>query len=208
MNLQQKIPDMLTRRNCASKVAEAFDLTGKVGPLISLMKLDLHNLVRLNIGWDDVGPDNLRNIWLDNFKSIQEMKILKYRRAIVPEDAESLMMDTVDFGDASKSLACSAIYARFKMKSGGYSCQLVIARSKITPEDTSQPRAELITALLNAHTGEEARRAFGKYQDGHLKLTDSQIVLYWLTNEEKPQNQWVSKFGKDWMINLAALHCW
>ena len=96
-----KIHDMLTRRHCVSKVAGVFDLTGKTVPFISLMKLDLQNMGRLNIGWDVV-PDNLRNIWLDKFQRIQEMKILKYRRAIVPEDAESLMMDTVDFGDASK----------------------------------------------------------------------------------------------------------
>ena len=35
--VSMRIPVMLTRRHCASKVAEVFDLTGKVMPLISSM---------------------------------------------------------------------------------------------------------------------------------------------------------------------------
>ena len=45
--------------------------------------------------------------------------------------------------------------------SGGSSCKLVFARSKLLQGETSHPRAELIAAMLNSHTGEVAKRAFG-----------------------------------------------
>ena len=35
------------------------------------------------------------------------------------------------------------------------------------------------------------KKAFGKYHTSQLKLTDSQIVLHWSTNEDKPLKQWV-----------------
>ena len=186
-----KIPLKLTRRHCASKVAEVFDLTGKVMPLVSSMKIDLHELVTRKLDWDDVIPENLRSLWFGNFEMIQEMKTLRYKRAIVPSDAANLNINTLDFGDASFQMACSAIYARFLKKDGSYSCQLVLARSKIIPENTTQPRAELIAALLNTHTGEVVKRAFGDKHLEHVKISDSQIVLHWLRNEEKSLKQWV-----------------
>ena len=187
----RKIPSKLTRRHCASKVAEVFDLSGKVMPIISSMKLDLHNLVQRKLDWDDAIPENLHSLWKSNFEMIQELKSLRYNRAIVPNDAASLDINTIDFGDANQLMACSAVYARFERQNGEFSCQLVLARSKIIPEGTSQPRAELIAALLNTHTGEVVRKSFGIRHKGHLKLSDSQIVLYWLKNEEKPLKQWV-----------------
>ena len=78
-----------------------------------------------------------------------------------------------------------------KRRNGDYSCQLVFSRSKIIPKDMTQPRAELIGALLNTHTGEVVRRSFHKWHKSSIKLTDSQIVLHWINNDEKPLKQWI-----------------
>ena len=190
-NDSRKIPTKLTRRQCVSKVAEVYDLTGKVMPIISSFKLDLHDLVKRNLSWDDCIPNELRSIWISNFDMMQELKHIKFKRAVVPDDAVNLEVNTLDFGDASKNMACSAIYARFLRYNGEYSCQLIFARSKIIPEGTSQPRAELIAAVLNTHTGEVIRKSFGSRFKSHVKLSDSQIVLHWLRNEDKPLKQWV-----------------
>ena len=187
----KKIPLKLTRRHCLSKVSEVFDLTGKVTPIICAMKLDLHELIHRKIDWDDCIPEDLHSTWLLNFETLQQLKTIRFKRAIVPIDATSLDIDTIDFGDASKYMACSAIYARFKRQNGEYSSQLVMGRSKIIPEGMSQPRAELVAALLNTHSGEVVSRAFGAYHKSHLKLSDSQIVLFWIQNDEKPLKQWV-----------------
>ena len=185
------IPDKLTRRHCAAKVAEVFDLAGKVTPVTASMKLDLHDLVERGLQWDDVLPDDLRALWLNNFDMMQEIRSLKFRRTIVPVDAVSLEIDTLDFADASTSLACVAIYARIKRKNGEYSCQLVLARSRIIPKNMSQPRAELFASVLNAHSGEIVRRSFNKFHKSSIKLSDSQIALYWICNHEKPLKQWI-----------------
>ena len=185
------IPINLTRRQCVSKVAELYDITGKVTPITASMKLDLHQLVDRGLGWDDRIPDDLRPIWDSHFAMMEEISTIKYRRAIIPKDATSLDINTVDTGDASKDIACVAIYARFQRKCGKFSCQLVFSRSKLIPDGTTQPRAELFAATLNAHTGEVVRRAFGKRHKMSLKLTDSQIVLYWINGSEKQLKPWV-----------------
>ena len=99
------------------------------------MKLDLRELVTRRLQWDDVLPDELRALWLSNFEMIQELRNLRYKRTVVPEDAVSLEINTIDIADASTSLACVAIYARILRRNGEYSCQLVLARSRLIPND-------------------------------------------------------------------------
>ena len=131
------------------------------------MKLDLHELVTRKLDWDDCIPEDLRSVWMSNFDLMQEINNLRYHHAVVPEDAVSLDVSTLDFADASQSLICVAIYVRYKRRNGEYSCQLILSRSRIVPKGMSQPRAELYAALLNAHTGEIVRRSLSKWQSLH-----------------------------------------
>ncbi|MEM7375585.1 MAG: hypothetical protein AAF587_43730 [Bacteroidota bacterium] len=184
------IPIKLTRRQCVAKVAEVYDITGKITPITAGMKLDLHHLIERGLQWDDQIPDDLRHVWEDHFQMMGEISSIKYKRAIVPDDATSLDISTIDFGDASKSLVCVAIYARFKRKFGN-SCQLVFSRSRLVPDDMTLPRAELYAATLNAHTGEVVRRSFTKHHKSSLKLSDSQITLFWINGDHKQLKPYV-----------------
>ena len=142
------------------------------------MKLDLHELVLRKLDWDDVIPDTLRPIWNSHFEMMTEIHNIKFNRAVIPEDAVDLNVETLEFGDASKPIACVAVYARFK-------------RSKLIPSELSQPRAELFAALLNTHTGEVVRRLFQKFHQNSIKFSESETVLYWINNEDRPLKQWV-----------------
>eukprot|EP00794_Sanderia_malayensis_P006911 gene6911-biopygen5645 len=185
----REVPKALTRRQCMSKVAEVFDIAGLVTPITATLKVDLHQLVQRRMNWDDVLPDSLRNMWLSHFEMLQEIKTIKFKRAVVPPEAINLEINTLDFGDASEDLICAAIYARFALKSGEYSCQLVFARSRLVPEEMTQPRAELYAALVNTHSGEVVRKSFQHATS--IKFTDSQIALYWINKPTIQLKQWV-----------------
>ena len=105
------IPKHLTLRHCVSEVAEIHDLFGKFTPLTAMMKCDLHELVTRKLDWDDRIPDSLRHVWESHFEMIQNIKGIKFSRAVVPDDAISHDINTIDTGDASHHLACAAIYA-------------------------------------------------------------------------------------------------
>ena len=117
-----QIPDKFTRRQCIGNVAEVFDLLGKVTPLTCGFKLDLRTLVNRKLDWDDHIPNDLKALWIANFQTIQDLANVRFNRVVVPENAISLDIETIDTGDASTSLACAAIYARFKKKDGTFSC--------------------------------------------------------------------------------------
>ena len=122
---------------------------------------------------------------------MEEIKDLKFKRAVIPDDAVSLSFHTLDFGDASTKILCVAIYARFLRKNGEYSCQLLFARTKIISPPITQPRAELYAATVCTHTGEVVKRACRRFHEHHVKITDSQVTLYWIHNSNKPLKQFV-----------------
>ena len=97
------IPANFTRRNCVGKVAEIFDLLGKITPITAGMKLDLSKLCNRKLHWDDTIPDDLKAVWKSNFEMIMEIKKLRFIRTIIPEDAANLEIETIDTADARYS---------------------------------------------------------------------------------------------------------
>ena len=100
-------------------------------------------------------------------------------------------VNTIGFGDASRSMICVAIYARVMRKNGQYSCQLILSRIRTVPKEMSLPRAELLAALINTYTGEIVKRSLQQYHCSALKLTDNQVALYWIDSHDKLLKQWV-----------------
>ena len=166
-------------------------MLGKVTPITCGFKLDLRTLVNRRLDWDDPILEDLKALWIDNFQTIQDLADASSNRTIVPTDAINLDIDTIDTGDASSSLACAVIYARFRKRDGTFSCQLVFARSKLIPEGMTLPRAELLAASLNATTGHVVKLSFGTLHKECIKLTDSQVTLNWISNTKNPLKQWV-----------------
>ena len=121
------VPEELSRRDCVGKVAEVFDLIGRVTPITTGLKIDLRDLTRRKLDWDDKIPDDLKCVWKTNFEMIKEMVNIRFNRLFVPGDAVDLNVETIDVADASCSLNCASIYGRFKRKNGEYSCQLIFS---------------------------------------------------------------------------------
>ena len=89
------IPSKLTRRHCVSKVSEMYDLTRLITPITAGMKIDLYTLVQRKLNWDDAILDDLRPVSETHFQMMQEIKNIKFNRAIIPKDAISLNINTV-----------------------------------------------------------------------------------------------------------------
>ena len=176
-------------------------MAGKAVPVKCAFKLDLRSLVDQELKWQDNIPSDFKALWLANFQTIQDLSEVKFERAVVPVDAVSLDMETIDLGDASDSLVCSAIYARFLRKNGEYSCQLIFARSKLVPKGMSIPRAELFAAHLNASTAHVVKLSLGERHTDSVKLTDSQVSLFWICNTKVTLKQW----ARNVVVDIARL---
>ncbi len=190
------VPEKLTMTECSRVYHEVFDLCGKVAPLTAGFKIDMSELHRRKLNWEDPIPAELRNVWIANFDLIQEIGKIEFRRAVIPLDAVSLEAETIDVADASDQLICAAVYVRYRLKSGGHSCQLIFARTKII-HDISTPRGELAAALLNASVGHVVSSSLKGMVSKTWKLTDSQAVLHWLNSTRAALKSWVRNKVKE-----------
>ena len=138
----------------------------------------------MKLDWDCKIPDNLQPISKSHFQ-------MKYQQAVILECAIDSKVETLHFGDASRGIACIAIYARFERKYGSYSYQLVFARARLIPTKMTQPRAGPWTALINTDAWEVVRRPFGRHHTNAFTFTDNQIVLHLMSYENLPVKQCV-----------------
>ena len=97
------IPEEFTKRDCVGKVAEIFDILGKITPITGSMKLDLSELTNRKLDWDDKIPEDLKQIWRTNFEMMKEIGKIRFRRTIIPIDAAKLEIETIDTADHSQS---------------------------------------------------------------------------------------------------------
>ena len=61
------------------------------------------------LDWDDRVPQDLLSKWKENFDLINKMGEIKFQRCVIPDDAVNLEMETIEVGDASSKMACSAV---------------------------------------------------------------------------------------------------
>ena len=184
------VPEILTKTNCVSRSSEVFDIQGLVAPILGGIKIDVSELHKHVPKWDDPIPSQFKEIWVKNFEVIDELRHLRYRRAVVPSDALNLDIETIEIADAGERLICAAIYVRFKRRNGTHSCQLIMARTKVI-HDLSIPRAELEAALLNTSTGHLVRLSLKERVKRSWKLTDSQVALHWINCIRYALKMWV-----------------
>jgi hypothetical protein len=201
------IPEKLTKLDCVSKVAEVFDPFGRAAPITSGFKIDRSTLTALNLDWKDRIPEELRPVWDSNFEMMQELKHVRFNRAIIPEDAVSTDIELLCIADASEVMICLGIYARFRRKSGAFSCQLLFGRTKVVPKDMSTPRAELLAALMNASTAHVVKTSLGNMHKKSLMLTDSQVALHWIHCTKSKLKVWVRNRVIE-INRLVDMHLW
>ena len=174
-----------TRRSMLSKVAGIFDPLGLVTPVTARFKLDLHDLVDQKLPWDELISDSYLETWIRNIEDMQELREVRFRRTIIPEDAVSPDVELIVSADASMNIAVACVHARVKKKDGTYSCQLVTGKSKLVNKLTI-PKAELRAATLAVHLAHSVKFSLGSQMRQSVYVTDSSIVLHWLSNDQRP----------------------
>jgi hypothetical protein len=201
----------LTRRVLLGKTLELYDLTGLWEPLKVRLKLDLQLLKELD--FEAEIPEDLRPRWIDNLKMIHNSRYLKCRRAFIPMNAVNPdEMELLVCSDAAQNMCGCAIYARFRLKDGSFSSQLVAGRSRTT--HSTIPRNELEGCTLAAQTAFTLAKVFGSRITNLVFASDSTISVCWISNPNSKLKQFVSTrvklihrlVGSDCFYHIAGIN--
>ena len=183
-DLKKFVKKPLTRRQVVSKFSAWYDVFGKLTPLTAKMKVDVRRAVKETNGWDEAVPPDLHDKWIDNFWQMQKLQGLQFHRARIPEDAVDTNLHLICCVDAADSLKVVGIWARFKVRSGKFSSQLIIGRSLLSKGGTI-PKEELEAATIGSNLLWVVRKALEGMVVDYSLFSDSMISLCWITSENK-----------------------
>ena len=186
---QQLMRDIkLTRKMCASKVAELFDPIGIWEPLKLQLKLHLSKLNHL--AWDQQLSPKDQEHWKEILTQVVDFPVLTIPRCVVPQDAvDPNTARLVCISDAAAHAGGVAIYIGFELQDGSFSNQLLTAKSKLL--SATIPRNELIAILLMTEVTFIVNKALNGLVKDILYVTDSTIAMSWCHNVNRKLKPYV-----------------
>ena len=172
-----------TKRTLLSKMAGCFDPIGFITPISAQLKLDYHDIVNLQTGWDDGLPNIYLDKWTKNLKLIQQLPKVKFSRAAAGKGDIDLIISV----DASKDVAIACAHARYMSEDGQVVVKLIAGKSKLVT-GLSIPRAELKAAVMGSVLSKVILNNYrGKVKDTYF-VSDSTVVLSWLNQDSRPMS--------------------
>ena len=184
-SMSEFVPESLTRRMCTSVVARIYDIPGLLAPLSLKLKFDLRKLIHADPGWDTVMSAELRQLWISNFKFIEDVRDILYVRCKVPVDAIrcSVRIWLLCDGSPDGGIIITA-YSGCERIDGSWSCGLLCAKNLLTPNGWTTPQTELHALSALANLGVVLSSSLSSWVEIIHSGSDSSIALSWTIYEK------------------------
>ena len=214
LSIDEFTPPEITRTNCTSVTARIYDTEGLLTPITLKLKNDLRKLITYEPSWTKPIPDHQRAIWINNFKTIEEVRDIMYLRCVIPSDANSTKARLLFVCDAAEVGIVLGAYVGYERQDGSWSCDLLFGKGLLAPENWTIPQKELhaLSGLSNLKVVLE--NAIGTWLDGIYAFSDSEIALCWSIYETVKLSTMVrnrvinirSKMGLDILHHVEGKH--
>ena len=176
-----------TRRGILSTVSSIYDPLGLVAPFVLQGKRILQAIFQDGAHWDDPIPDHFMIKWVKWREEFGCLAKLKVPRCYQPNDfGEVKTIELHNFSDASTYEYGQCSYLRMTNSHGRIYCELVMAKSRVTPsKPITVPKLELTAALLSVKVSAFLQRELEYGVIPELFWTDSEVVLGYISNDAR-----------------------
>lgn len=173
------ISGKITKRAVVSAIAQVYDPSGLVLPIIVTGKIMQQSLWKRGVNWDDELPLDLQEEWFKYEKNILNLKNIKVPRWVgYKPSADAVELHI--FSDASE-LAIGACAYLVIHAHGRSSSHLLTARSRVAQvKRVTIPRLELSSAVLAVQLEKYIRSTLNIDSLKSYYWSDSMITLYWI----------------------------
>ena len=177
----------VNKRGILSTTSKFFDPLGIVGPVMVMAKLIFQDACRLEVGCDDVLPEDLERRWVKWLNEMAAVTDIKVDRCVYKSlEEETLSVFLHGFGDASKKAYCAALYLVMHQPSGMHSKLLTsYLLTRIAPlKEESVPRLELVSARILVQLVSTVGQALQPKLNFEKTVPwlDSMTALLWIRN--------------------------
>ena len=143
-------------------------------------------------------PAEWRSKWIKNFWAMEQLRGLGFKRAMMPKTAASSEARAIVLVDAAMDMIMLGVWIGFPLLEGGWSCQLLIARSALADENATIPKSELQGLCSGSNLGWAVEKALDGWIKDKVVASDSTIALSWTTAEMKP----LAMFHKNRVVQI------
>ena len=169
-----------------------------LAPLTLKAKHDLRKLIAEEPSWKKPISDEQRSIWIANFKMIEEVRDILYVRCSIPEDAVSCHPRLLLLCDAADPGIMIAVYISFERKNGTWTCDLLVGKGLLAPENLKLPDKELQALSGAADIMAILKRCLKDWGCLFLAFSDSEIAICWTIYEKSK----LTTFVRNRVINI------
>ncbi|KAG5881834.1 hypothetical protein JTB14_013025 [Gonioctena quinquepunctata] len=138
-----------TKRIILSTVARCYDPVGLVAPFILYSKRSIKELWKFKIGWDDMVPNEIHQMWSklkDEWSAFEKIQFSRYMGTV---RTSPVML--VAFADASMDVYGAVVYVRTVTENEEITVNLLCVESKVSPfRVVTIPRLKLVADLLSS----------------------------------------------------------
>ena len=175
-----------TNNTLVSDIAKTFDVLGWFSPSIIKVKILLQRVWELKIGWDDLLPQDIHQLWLQWRSELHLCTERHIPRCSYPKHVDIDSIELHGFCDASEDAYAGVVYLRSQDRRANVYISLVISKTKVAPiKRLTIPRLELCGANLLAQLLHHTRQALSIPTEYVFAWTDSAIVLNWLVGNPR-----------------------
>ncbi|XP_017469233.1 PREDICTED: uncharacterized protein LOC108361176 [Rhagoletis zephyria] len=180
-----------TKRRVLSEVAQLFDPTGFLAPVVVQGKVFIQRMWSAGLSWDAPLSDDLRDDWINYRSKLELLNKVRVNRWLGM--AHGVQTTLHGFCDASSQAYAAVIYTRTVGAGERVQLALLTARTKVAPlKGSTIPRLELSAALLLAETLQAVRSALGLMNAPYYLWSDSSIALCWIKKQPTTLKLYVS----------------
>lgn len=172
----------LTKRNILSDLAKIYDPLGWISPCIITFKIIFQSLWKAGLNWDDPVPHAYQELWSNFRKEMTQISNFRIQRYLFKNTLSKFKL--FGYADSSELAYGAVIYlVEYDSQNNYIDSNLIYAKFKVAPlKSLTIPRLELTAALTLVNSIKFILRAFEIKLEFIYLLSDSTVVLNWISS--------------------------
>ncbi|KAG5866658.1 hypothetical protein JTB14_018603 [Gonioctena quinquepunctata] len=175
-----------TKRNVLKMVSKIYDPMGFIGPFGLRMKILLQSIWKLELGWDELLPGDILEMWIAWSREIFVLQDFVVPRCVVAFPHDNLQLHI--FADASPRAYGAVAYIRCSFGSQ-ITVNLLMAKNRVAPikqssnDSLTLPKLELTASLCASRLSKYIEEKLSIVTNQIFIWSDSKIALYWIRGD-------------------------
>ncbi|XP_033220888.1 uncharacterized protein LOC117175287 [Belonocnema kinseyi] len=196
----------ISKRSMLSQISKLFDPLGLLGPVMVIAKIIIQQLLKLQLTWDTLIPEESQEFWNRYQNQLQLLNNIEFSRCVLIPNAIEIQLH--GFCDASEKAYGACFYFRSNDPQGNHQSSLICSKSRVAPlKTTTIPRLELCAANLLSSSPSHTLKTFVANRVAEIQAaTQAQDWFHVPTQDNSADLLSRGPFPEEFLRNTLCTH--